>query len=99
VSRNPGAAHKAESERMRARKLRLEVESKEGNLVDRELVGKTGLHLVVAARTAFLSLGAKVAPRLVGLTDQRQIARIIEDEARISLGELTDVETFLDAVV
>lgn len=92
-------ASKAEAEQMRARKLRLEVERKEGNLVERSAVEKAGLHVIVAARTAFLALGAKVAPRLLHLADERQIAKIIEDEARIALGALSDIEAFLDEVL
>jgi len=93
------AHSKAESEQMRARKLRLDVEAKEGALIDRRAVEKTGHFVIAAARTAFLSIGAKVAPRLAGMTDERQIARIIEDEARIALGPLADIDQFLEAVV
>ncbi len=99
AARGALAASKAESERMRARKLRLEVERREGNLVERSAVETTGLHVIVAARTAFLALGAKVAPRLLHLADERQIAKIIEDEARIALGALSDIEAFLDEVL
>ncbi|MDA9498436.1 hypothetical protein [Bradyrhizobium sp. CCBAU 11357] len=92
------AAARAESERHRAEKLRLQNEKLAGSLIDRQVVTDTGIRILAEARTAFLSLGLRVADRLVGKTDAREIARAIEAEARIVLGELADDEKFFEAL-
>ncbi|MEY9184547.1 hypothetical protein [Bradyrhizobium sp. USDA 313] len=92
------AAARAESERHRAEKLRLQNEKLAGSLIDRQAVTDTGIRIVADARTAFLSLGHRVADKLAGKTDPREIARIIEAEARTVLGELTDEQRFFTAL-
>ena len=89
-SRRTLNAAKAEGEQMRARKMRRQLEQLEGKLVDRETVAEVCKDIATRARSAFLSLGPKFAPRLAGMTDERAIAKIIEEEARLALGALAD---------
>lgn len=93
--RNPLAEARARSELARARKLELRNAQDEGRLVDRETVAETGEEIIVYARAAILSLGCRVAPRLIGKTDIKEITKIIEDEARVVLGDLADENNFL----
>ncbi len=48
------------------RKLKLHNDKLEASLLDREVVAATGKDVIARARVAFLSIGAKLAPRLVG---------------------------------
>jgi hypothetical protein len=89
---------KAQTELYRAEKFRLQNEQLAGRLIDRQDVTDTGIRILADARTAFLSLGLRVADRLVGKTDAREIARAIEAEARIVLGELADDQKFFAAL-
>jgi|GEM_PF-2800936 len=89
---------KAQSELHRARKLELQNAKLEGSLVDREAVTETGIRVLSEVRTAILSLGNRVAPNLVGKSDVREIARIIEAEARDVLTSLADEKKFFDAL-
>ncbi len=87
-------AAKAEGEQMRARKMRLQLEQAEGKLIDRETVAEVCKDIATRARSAFLSIGPKLAPRLAGMTDERAIAGLIEEEARLALGVLADPFTY-----
>ena len=49
-------------------------------------------------RTALLSLGHRLASKVAGKTDTRDIARIVETEVRDVLGELTDEQKFFAAL-
>lgn len=89
---------KAQTELYRAEKFRLQNEKLAGRLIDRQDVTDTGIRILADVRTAFLALGPRVADRLVGKTDAREIARAIEAEARIVLGELADDEKFFEAL-
>ncbi|KYK44299.1 hypothetical protein A1D31_36750 [Bradyrhizobium liaoningense] len=89
---------RAQTELYRAEKFRLQNEKLAGRLIDRQDVTDTGIRILADARTAFLSLGLRIADRLVGNTDAREIARAIEAEARIVLGELADDQKFFAAL-
>lgn len=89
------ALSKRDAEAERARKLKLQNDKLEGELIPRAEVEQAGVDLVTRARSAFLSLGKKVAPRLAGLDDEKLIAALIEDEARRALGKLADVDAFV----
>lgn len=82
---------RADAERARARKLTLAAEQAEGNLIARQQVRSAAENVVIKARAAFLSLGQRVAPKIVGETDERRIVQIVEDEARSILGGLADL--------
>lgn len=78
-----------------ARKMELRNARDEGRLIERESVAETGEAMIVYARAAILSLGYRVAPRLIGKSDVKEIAKIIEGEARVVLGALADENNFL----
>jgi hypothetical protein len=81
-------------EDLKARKLELETGQLEGRLIDRADVTETITAVIASARTACLALGVRCAPKLVGLTDPKQIARTIETEMRRILEDLADDVAF-----
>jgi hypothetical protein len=85
---------KAEEARLRTRRWKLKVEQDEGKLIDRETVTEVCKDIGTRARSAFLSIGPKLAARLAGMTDEKAIAKLIEDEARLALGALADPWTY-----
>lgn len=92
------AEAKAHAERLRARKLEIENAKAEGRLVDRDAVTVTGARIIADVRTALLSLGHRVAAKVAGKTDTREIARIVETEVRDVLGALADEAKFFAAL-
>ncbi|MET4603273.1 hypothetical protein ABIB90_002751 [Bradyrhizobium sp. JR4.1] len=85
---------RAHAERLRARKIELLNAKLEGSLIPREAVTTTGARILSEARTALLSLGHRIAPRVAGKTDTREIARIVESEVRDVLGALANDDRF-----
>lgn len=92
------AEARARSETMRARKLEIENARAEGRLIDRGAFTTTGAHIIATARTALLSLGYRVAEKIAGKTDVREIAHILETEIRDVLGVLADESNFFAAL-
>ncbi|WP_201723706.1 hypothetical protein [Bradyrhizobium neotropicale] len=88
------AEARAHAERLRARKIELLNAKLEGSLIPREAVTATGQRILAEARTALLSLGHRLAPKVAGKTDAREIARIVETEVRDVLGTLADEAKF-----
>lgn len=88
------AEAKAHAERLRARKIELQNAQLEGCLISREAVTVTGQRILAEARTALLSLGHRLAPKVAGKTDTREVARIVETEVRDVLGALADDKRF-----
>ncbi|MET4479467.1 hypothetical protein [Bradyrhizobium sp. F1.13.3] len=88
------AEAKAHAERLRARKIELLNAKLEGSLIPREAVTATGARILAEARTSLLSLGHRLAPKVAGKTDTREIARIVETEVRDVLGALSDDQRF-----
>ncbi|MHC2521670.1 hypothetical protein [Bradyrhizobium diazoefficiens] len=88
------AEARAHAERLRARKIELLNAKLEGSLIPREAVTATGARILSEARTALLSLGHRVAAKVSGKTDTREIARIVENEVRDVLGTLANDERF-----
>lgn len=88
------AQAKAHAERLRARKIELLNAKLEGSLISREAVTATGRRILAETRTALLSLGHRLAPKLSGKTDTREITRIVENEVRDVLGVLADEDKF-----
>jgi hypothetical protein len=82
-------------EELKAQKLALEIAVTERRLVDREAVTETGVRIISAVRTSLLALGYRLAPKVAGKTDTRDIARIVEQEVRDVLGVLADEDRFL----
>lgn len=92
------AEAKAQAERFRARKLELQNAQLEGSLISREAVTATGARIFAEARTALLSLGHRLASKVAGKTDTREIARIVESEVRDVLSVLADETIFFEAL-
>jgi hypothetical protein len=89
---------KARREELQVRKLEIANAKAEGRLIDRDAVTATGTHIIATARTALLSLGHRVAEKVAGKTDTKEIARIVEAEVRDVLGVLGDPEKFFAAL-
>lgn len=89
---------KAHAARLSARKQELLNAKLEGSLISREAVTATGARILSEARTALLSLGHRIAPKVAGKTDTREIARIVEAEVRDLLGEIADDARFFEAL-
>lgn len=85
-------------ENLKARKLEIENQKAEGALISRDAVTATGAHIIATARTALLSLGYRVAEKVAGKTDVREITRIVEAEVRDVLGVLANETTFFAAL-
>jgi hypothetical protein len=92
------AEAKVRRESLQARRLEIENAKAEGRLIDREAVTATGAHIIATARTALLSLGYRVAEKVAGKADVREIARIVDDEVRAVLGVLADETAFFAAL-
>lgn len=74
----------------RMRKLKLANDREEGALISRAAVEATAVAVVKKARVALLSLGARIAPLVVGEDDANAVAKIIDAEVRAVLGSLAD---------
>lgn len=85
-------------EALKARKLEIENQKAEGALISREAVTETGVRIISEARTALLSLGYRVAQKIAGKTDAREIATIVESEVRDVLGGVADEHKFFAAL-
>jgi len=85
-------------EELKARKLEIENQKLEGELIARNAVTATGVHIITTARTALLTLGNRVAEKVAGRTDVREIARLVDAEVRDVLGALSDETTFFAAM-
>ncbi len=70
----------------------------EGDLISREAVTATGIHIITTTRTALLTLGNRVAEKIAGKTDVREIARLVDAEVRDVLGALADETKFFAAM-
>ncbi|MGY3618419.1 hypothetical protein [Bradyrhizobium sp. USDA 10063] len=98
VSNNAYAEAKAQAELHRARKLELQNAQLEGRLIDRAAVTETGARIIAEVRTALLAVGHRIANKVAGKSDTREIARIVEAEVREVLGALADEERFFAAL-
>ena len=85
-------------EELKARRLEIENQKLEGDLVSRAAVTATGIHIITTTRTALLTLGHRVAEKVAGKTDVREIARIVDAKVRDVLGALADETTFFAAM-
>ncbi|WP_439368512.1 hypothetical protein [Bradyrhizobium sp. DASA03120] len=91
-------AARAELDRERVEKMRIQNGKLRGSLISREAVTQTGIRLIAEVRTALLSLGPRIADKAVGKTDTKDIARIVTQEVRDVLGVLSDSDRFLAAL-
>ncbi len=83
------AASRAARESYLARLAKLEFEVKSGKLVDADEVRAHVFGLGRRLRDSLLGMPDRLAPMLVGQTDQAAIHRLISDELRSSLAELS----------
>jgi ParB-like chromosome segregation protein Spo0J len=85
-------------EELKARRLEIENQKLEGDLVSRAAVTATGIHIITTTRTALLTLGHRVAVKVAGKSDVQEISRIVDAEVRDVLGALADETTFFAAM-
>jgi predicted DNA binding protein len=85
-------------EELKARRLEIENQKLEGDLISRDAVTATGIHIITTTRTALLTLGHRVAVKVAGKSDVQEISRIVDAEVRDVLGALSDETTFFAAM-
>lgn len=85
-------------EELKARKLEIENQKLEGELISRAAVTATGIHIITTTRTALLTLGYRLAEKVANKSDVREIAGIVDAEVRDVLGELSDETKFFAAL-
>lgn len=83
--------HRAAAEFNRSELLRLELEEKEGRLVDAEAVRKRALQTARTARNAVLNMRFRIDPLLAGEADPVKRAEIWDRETRAICEELARV--------
>ncbi|ULO24249.1 hypothetical protein [Methylocystis sp. SB2] len=88
------AAARATAESARARKIELEVASKEGRLVSRDVVNKTAVEFATHIRNGLLGFPARIAHKLVGAADAEAIERVLDDAIREELAALSDIDLY-----
>jgi hypothetical protein len=79
-------------EEEKAKKAELERLQIEGELVQVEIVQREAYEAGKLAQTKIMSVPIRIAPQLAGMDDVQEIRRLIEDELRYALEELTSVE-------
>jgi hypothetical protein len=89
---------RARFESLKAHRLEIENAKAEGALISRNAVTTTGAHIIATARTALLSLGYRLAEKVAGKTDIKEITRLIDSEVRDVLGALADETKFFAAL-
>lgn len=92
------AEAKATSERHRARKLEIQNAQLEASLISREAVNATCTYILSEIRAAVAPLGYRLAEKLLGVTDPKVFARVVEAEVRAVLGTLADEDRFFKTI-
>jgi phage terminase Nu1 subunit (DNA packaging protein) len=88
------AAARATAESARARKIELEVASKEGRLVSREAVNQAAVEFSTHIRNGLLGFPARIAHKLVGAADAEAIERVLDEAIREELAALSDIDLY-----
>lgn len=83
------AQSRAIREAYQARLAKLEFEEKSGKLVSRDDVRVAAFNAARKARDSLLSIPDRIAPILAGITDDREVHRILTDEIRRVCSEMT----------
>jgi hypothetical protein len=83
-------------EELKLEKLQIELEVRRAQLIPREAVEATIIDVVARARTQLLNIGHRCAGKLINMGDEAEIARIVNNEARIALAELSDTSRLVD---
>ena len=76
---------RAMRETLAAKLLQIEIDKEEGRLIDREVAERVFLDVITEARTRMEAIPARVASRLVSLSDARAIQDILRDEIETAL--------------
>jgi hypothetical protein len=69
-------------EKAEAERAELETARMAGRLVDRDTVERAVFDAFRALRDAVMASGARAAPKLIGMSDAREIERVVSDEQR-----------------
>ncbi len=77
-------------ETLTAKALRLDIEAREGRLVDREAAERVYVSAITDLRTQVEAIPERVAARLVGL-DARAIRQVLRDEIEMALRTASEV--------
>lgn len=85
----PFAQSRAVREHYRAELARIEYEARAGRLVDAEEVRAAAFTCARRARDLLLAMPDRVAPVVAGLADVPECRRVLEDEVRRALDELS----------
>lgn len=80
------------TEELKARKLELEIMSREGRLLDIELVKNRISQLVTETKDAILNVPARIAPNLVSITDPVEMETVVLQELNKALENLSRLE-------
>ena len=86
---------RAEGERMRCEKIRLELEIKKGNLIDRQIVIDAGQDVLAHIRVGLTGLAPRIAAKLLD-KDTATISRILTEEIENTLRDLADADAFMN---
>ena len=82
----------------KAELARLEIEETQGKLLDRSSVESTAFDTARRVRDSILNIPDRIAPVLAAETDQLEIRKILSDELRKSLEELSNEFTSADTI-
>jgi len=85
---------RADFEESRARMAEMEMRAKEGHLLDADKIRDGLIQIFGTARNRLLAIPRRLAPTLIGITDERAIADVLNqaiEEALISLCD-TDIQ-------
>ena len=88
------AAARATAETARARKLTLEVETREGNLIARKDVEAAALNFATILRNSLMGLPSRICAQLAGRSAD-EIETILDDAMRDALANVADLDNYL----
>jgi hypothetical protein len=83
------AKSRAKKEAYLAKLKQLEYEQAKGRLVDSEDVRRDAYEVGKVTQTKIMAVAIRIAPQLAGMEDVQEIKRLIEDELRYALEDLT----------
>lgn len=83
---------KASREELAVRKLQMEIDEKEGRLLDADQVRKTISKLVIETKTALLNIPGKIGPELMACHDLMELEHKLTTEINTALENLQRVQ-------
>lgn len=81
---------KVQIERVKLQSLTLKLKADEGELISRAIVNRTLADIIVQFRESSRRLGSELAPSLVGLQDERDIKKRIDDAEKGLMQRIED---------